>query len=130
MAVVEIIPFLLHLSLLFFLAGLFAYLLAINDIVAYLILGILVACTVIYTLITFLPAFCLNCPYRTPLSPLTWNILRTFRPLHYRDATGRKRTVGADMSMKDAQEHSAVEISSERDERLLGDVLDLGIPSR
>ncbi|KAF9021747.1 hypothetical protein BDZ89DRAFT_228097 [Hymenopellis radicata] len=117
MAVVEIIPFLLHLSLLFFLAGLFAYLLAINDIVAYLILGILVACTVIYTLITLLPTFCLNCPYRTPLSPLTWNILRTLRLIHYRDATGRKRTVEADMGMKDAREHSATEISSERDER-------------
>ncbi|KAJ6527053.1 hypothetical protein B0H19DRAFT_868254, partial [Mycena capillaripes] len=66
-AIVDIIPLLLHTSLFVFFAGLVAFLFPVNTIltiVAATLLGIVV---VVYSLLTILPLWCLDCPYRTPL---------------------------------------------------------------
>ncbi|KAJ7670016.1 hypothetical protein DFH06DRAFT_1037964, partial [Mycena polygramma] len=72
--VVEIIPLLLHTSLLLFFAGLVAFLIPVNKIMATLagiILGVVVA---VYAILTLLPVYHLDCPYRTPLSGIFWHI--------------------------------------------------------
>ncbi|KAK0199060.1 hypothetical protein F5146DRAFT_118605 [Armillaria mellea] len=114
-ALVEIIPLLLHISLLLFLAGLFACLLSVNSALAYLILAITVLCSALYALITFLPVFHYDCPYHTPLSLLTWRILCSLRLLRQRDSLGVLQPIVCGMS--EARETAAVEISSERDAR-------------
>lgn len=114
-ALVEIIPLLLHISLLLFLGGLFAYLLSVNDALAYLILAITVLCSALYALITFLPVFHYDCPYHTPLSLLSWRILCSLRLLRQRDSLGVLQPIVCGMS--EARETAAVEISSERDAR-------------
>ncbi|SJL06421.1 uncharacterized protein ARMOST_09758 [Armillaria ostoyae] len=114
-ALVEIIPLLLHISLLLFLAGLFAYLLSVNDALAYLILTITVLCSALYALITFLPVFHYDCPYHTPLSLLSWRILCSLRLLRQRDSLGVLQPIVCGMS--EARESAAVELSSERDTR-------------
>lgn len=87
-AIVEIIPLLLHISLFLFFSGLVAYLFMFNNALAYVILGVVVFCTFIYGLVTFIPFFCLDCPYRTPLTLLSWHIVSGLRLLHWRDTTG------------------------------------------
>ncbi|KAJ7616413.1 hypothetical protein FB45DRAFT_687519, partial [Roridomyces roridus] len=71
-AMVEFIPFLLHLSLLLFFAGLVAFLLPINIVVtaaAGVILGLI---SVTYFSFTILPIISADSPYRTPLSSAVW----------------------------------------------------------
>ncbi|KAJ7046399.1 hypothetical protein C8F04DRAFT_1064159 [Mycena alexandri] len=68
--VVDIIPLLLHTSLLFF----FAFLLPINPVVTYIAVGLLVVVVAAYSLLTVLPVWYLDCPYRTPLSAAFWRI--------------------------------------------------------
>ncbi|KAJ7162865.1 hypothetical protein C8R46DRAFT_1101729 [Mycena filopes] len=72
--VVDIIPLLLHASLLFFFAGLVAFLLPINPVITYVAAGLLVVVVAIYSLLTVLPIWYLDCPYRTPLSAGFWRI--------------------------------------------------------
>ncbi|KAJ7869072.1 hypothetical protein B0H13DRAFT_1635339, partial [Mycena leptocephala] len=71
---VEFIPFLLHISLLLFFAGLVAFFYPINltiMVVASILLG-LVSVTYIY--LTVLPIFFSDSPYRTPLSNMAWTL--------------------------------------------------------
>ncbi|KAJ7914255.1 hypothetical protein B0H13DRAFT_2462065, partial [Mycena leptocephala] len=66
--VADVIPLLLHASLVFFFAGLIAFLIPINvpiAAVAATLLGVVMA---VYFLLTLLPLWYLDCPYRTPLS--------------------------------------------------------------
>ncbi|KAJ7159525.1 hypothetical protein C8R46DRAFT_840704, partial [Mycena filopes] len=65
--VVEIIPLLLHASLLFFFGGLVAFLLPVNTVIAAVAAAILGTVTIIYTILTLLPLFHPDSPYRTPL---------------------------------------------------------------
>ncbi|KAJ7152503.1 hypothetical protein C8R46DRAFT_913155, partial [Mycena filopes] len=65
--VVEIIPLLLHASLLFFFAGLVAFLLPIHPAITAVAAAILGMVTSIYTIFTLLPLSHPDCPYRTPL---------------------------------------------------------------
>ncbi|KAJ7453739.1 hypothetical protein FB451DRAFT_1408622 [Mycena latifolia] len=79
--VVEVIPLLLHASLIFFFAGLVAFLMPVNNImvvVSSVLLGLVV---VIYSALTILPLFYLDCPYRTPLSSPFWRLLQFSRAL-------------------------------------------------
>ncbi|KAH9010112.1 hypothetical protein EDB85DRAFT_2161835 [Lactarius pseudohatsudake] len=69
---VEAIPFLLHTSVFLFFAGLIDFLLPINDVVAFSALGCVVVFALIYAILTLLPSLHLNCPYRTPLSGITY----------------------------------------------------------
>ncbi|KAH9041597.1 hypothetical protein EDB85DRAFT_1365042 [Lactarius pseudohatsudake] len=69
---VEAIPLLLHTSVFLFFAGLIDFLLPINDVVAFSALGCVVVFALIYAIFTLLPSLHINCPYRTPLSGITY----------------------------------------------------------
>ncbi|KAJ7866720.1 hypothetical protein B0H13DRAFT_1453486, partial [Mycena leptocephala] len=72
--VVEIIPFLLHASLLFFLAGLVAFLVPVDMTMTAIAAGLLFVVTAVYSVLTFLPLRHLDCPYRTPQSGSFWSV--------------------------------------------------------
>ncbi|KAJ7912298.1 hypothetical protein B0H13DRAFT_1713229, partial [Mycena leptocephala] len=79
--VVDIIPLLLHASLLFFFTGLIAFLIPVNTIITALAGAMLAFVTIIYSVLTLLPLIYLDCPYRTPLSGAFWRIRQTlFHP--------------------------------------------------
>jgi hypothetical protein len=67
-AFVEVIPFLLHLSLFLFFGGLIAFLQPVNPILVYLICGVLGAFITVYFTLTVLPLIALDSPYKNPLS--------------------------------------------------------------
>ncbi|KAH9173277.1 hypothetical protein EDB89DRAFT_2095042, partial [Lactarius sanguifluus] len=71
---IEAIPALLHLSIFLFFAGLVDFLIPINTTVAYFTLGWIAPFAVAYAILTILPGQYLNCPYRTPLSGITWRL--------------------------------------------------------
>ncbi|KAJ7101277.1 hypothetical protein B0H15DRAFT_733427, partial [Mycena belliarum] len=74
--VVEIIPLLLHSSLILFFAGLVAFLIPINTAMTGVAGGLLATVTAVYFLLTILPLWHLDCPYRTPLSGAFWSFTR------------------------------------------------------
>ncbi|KAJ7269302.1 hypothetical protein B0H12DRAFT_31631 [Mycena haematopus] len=114
--VVELIPTLLHISLLLFFAGLVEFLRPINAAISNLMLGMLLFCGSLYLLVTFLPIFYSNCPYETPLSGPWWRILRALGLVGQRN-TGDATKPSSFESMADARDADATEISQERDER-------------
>jgi len=67
-----IIPSLLHGSLLFFFAGLIAFLVSVNRSLEYFMACFLYLLVATYLLFTFLPIVYLDAPYRTPLSSPFW----------------------------------------------------------
>ena len=69
---VEAIPLLLHTSVFLFFAGLIDFLFTYNNAVARYTLGCVVFFASIYAILTLLPHWRLNCPYRTPLSWFTY----------------------------------------------------------
>ncbi|KAH9055208.1 hypothetical protein EDB87DRAFT_1642772 [Lactarius vividus] len=79
--VVEAIPLLLHTSVFLFFAGLIDFILPINEVVAFSALSCVVVFALIYAILTLLPSLHLNCPYRTPLSGITY-ILFQFSALN------------------------------------------------
>ncbi|KAJ7056177.1 hypothetical protein C8F01DRAFT_1312263 [Mycena amicta] len=79
--VVDIIPLLLHASLLLFFGGLVAFLLPINHAVAGVAAGILLVVLCVYMTLTLLPMWHLDCPYRTPLSNGVWRLYHFFREM-------------------------------------------------
>ncbi|KAF7337614.1 hypothetical protein MSAN_02234700 [Mycena sanguinolenta] len=115
-AVVELIPTLLHISLLLFFAGLVEFLRPVNAIISNLMLGMLLFCGSLYLLITFLPIFSSDCPYSTPLSGLWWRILCALGAVGQRNSGDAKKPPSFE-SMADARDTDATEISEERDER-------------
>jgi hypothetical protein len=72
------IPFLLHISVFLFFAGLIDLLLPINTVVAYSALGCVAAFAFAYVILTFLPILHPKCPYRTPLSGITYISFQLF----------------------------------------------------
>ncbi|KAF7314502.1 hypothetical protein MKEN_00923200 [Mycena kentingensis (nom. inval.)] len=72
--VVDVIPLLLHASLLLFFAGLFAFLYPINPGIAAVSAAILGIVAGVYAALTVLPLVQLDCPYRTPLSNSCWSM--------------------------------------------------------
>ncbi|KAJ6542939.1 hypothetical protein B0H19DRAFT_312574 [Mycena capillaripes] len=73
--VVEVIPVLLHTSLMLFFAGLVAFLIPVNVVMALIVAGVLFIVAVTYLTFTLLPLRYLDCPYRTPISGAFWTIL-------------------------------------------------------
>ncbi|KAH9164095.1 hypothetical protein EDB89DRAFT_1893093 [Lactarius sanguifluus] len=71
---IEAMPALLHLSVFLFFAGLVDFLIPINTTVAYFTLGWIALFAIVYSILTILPNLRLNCPYRTPLSGITWRL--------------------------------------------------------
>ncbi|KAJ7056100.1 hypothetical protein C8F01DRAFT_993428, partial [Mycena amicta] len=74
--VVDVIPSLLHASLIFFFAGLVAFLLPVNKIIAEIVAAILAVFICVYIILTVLPIIKADSPYRTPLSNALWDVLR------------------------------------------------------
>jgi hypothetical protein len=69
---VEAMPLLLHASVFLFFAGLIEFLFTYNNAVARYTLGCVGFFAAIYAILTLLPHWRLNCPYRTPLSWFTY----------------------------------------------------------
>ncbi|KAF5356591.1 hypothetical protein D9758_008220 [Tetrapyrgos nigripes] len=76
-AFVDLIPILLHLSLLFF-VGLVNFLLPVNRLLTYVMACVLVIFLVTYVALTCAPLLYLNAPYRTPLSSALWRLGNVF----------------------------------------------------
>ncbi|KAJ7280373.1 hypothetical protein C8J57DRAFT_1302447 [Mycena rebaudengoi] len=74
--VVALIPLLLHLSLLFFFAGLVSFLRPVNKTVMIVAATLLAVVVVLYGCMTILPLLWFDCPYKTPLSVVLWNVRR------------------------------------------------------
>ncbi|KAK7462958.1 hypothetical protein VKT23_007539 [Stygiomarasmius scandens] len=72
-AVIDLIPFLLHLSLILFFIGLVEFLAPVNGAVKYLMACFLGVFGLVYLLFTFLPIIRLDAPFRTPLSNIFWS---------------------------------------------------------
>ncbi|KAJ6559962.1 hypothetical protein B0H19DRAFT_1260636 [Mycena capillaripes] len=135
--VVEVIPLLLHASLLLFFCGLVVFLIPVNmatTVVAATILTIVLGA---YFTLTLLPLRYLDCPYRTPLSGTFWRVLQLFqRGWHHRnlvteaglDSPSDTDFVGsssvdeaaftpADETMVEAAFRTAMDSSNERSKR-------------
>ena len=81
---VEALPTMLHLSLFLFFAGLAVFLWNINLTIFKLVLSWIGLCTALYGCITFIPIFCHDSPYHTPLSLLVWHFTQGIRYLTFR----------------------------------------------
>jgi hypothetical protein len=85
---VEALPTMLHLSLFLFFAGLAVFLWSANLTIFKLVLSWVGLCTALYGCITFIPVFCYDSPYYTPLSLPVWHFIKgiqflTFRALRW-----------------------------------------------
>ncbi|KAJ7088296.1 hypothetical protein C8R44DRAFT_892826 [Mycena epipterygia] len=74
--VVDLIPVLLHTSLIMFSAGLVAFLIPINSALVVITAVWMALLVVSYGLLTVFPLFRPDCPYWTPLSGIFWRFLR------------------------------------------------------
>jgi hypothetical protein len=79
--IVDVIPFLLHLSLFMFFGGLVAFFEPINPTFKWLAFGVLTVTVILYLALTIMPLVRLDSPYQTPLSPVIWRTWNKFRPL-------------------------------------------------
>ncbi|KAK7462773.1 hypothetical protein VKT23_007357 [Stygiomarasmius scandens] len=107
---VDVIPILLHVSLLFFFGGLVAFLLPVNGLLAYLMACVLVTYTLVYTALSCIPLVYLDAPYRTPVSDLIWrlgNMLHGFLL--------RRHNLPDDLSLTEAVLEASLKHSSDRD---------------
>ena len=74
-AAVEVLPALLHASVLLFYIGLVDFLFSINHTVAFILLALVTTGVLVYFLLTIMPLYYHNSPYQTPLSALVWFII-------------------------------------------------------
>ncbi len=79
-AAVEVLPVLLHTSVLLFYIGLIDFLLNINHTVAFTMLSLVVLCVLVYLVLSIMPLYFHNSPYQTPLSAVFW-FMREAAPL-------------------------------------------------
>ncbi|KAJ7608915.1 hypothetical protein DFH06DRAFT_189829, partial [Mycena polygramma] len=116
--VVEIIPLLLHASLLLFFIGLIAFLIPVNIAVMAVVTLILLTVTTVYALLTVLPLLHLDCPYRTPLSGGLWRLRQELRRVLPRwRSRSPMPTESADEGMVESVFRTAMEYSEERSKR-------------
>jgi hypothetical protein len=126
-AAVEVLPALLHASVLLFYIGLVDFLFNINHTIAYCLLSLVALGVLIYFLLTIMPLFFHNSPYQTPLSALVWFAIEA-SPLiklwlrrktdHVKDAI-RDRKARIKHGMRLALEKTAVGLTSHTDARAL-----------
>ncbi|KAJ6559911.1 hypothetical protein B0H19DRAFT_1289423 [Mycena capillaripes] len=126
---VQFIPFLLHISLLLFFAGLIAFLQPINTGLTALAAVLLALISAAYGYLTVLPMFSSDSPYRTPLSNMVWAFLRRVyaslpsgttpsRDEESIVASGNSMTASKGIpTMVEIMIHDAMAKSSERDKR-------------
>ena len=81
---VEALPTMLHLSLFLFFGGLAVFLWNVNLTIFKLVLSWIGLCTALYGCITFIPIFCHDSPYHTPLSLPVWHFVMGIRFLTFR----------------------------------------------
>jgi len=126
-AAVEVLPALLHASVLLFYIGLIDFLLNINHTVAYLLLSLVSLGVLIYFLLTIMPLYYHNSPYQTPLSALVWFIIEVapLLKLWFRRRTDavkgaiRGRRIKITQGMRRALETTATKLSWRADVRAL-----------
>ncbi|KAK7013667.1 hypothetical protein R3P38DRAFT_2787956 [Favolaschia claudopus] len=80
-AVVDIIPLLLHASLILFFAGLIAFLVPVNTAVMISVIILLGIVVIAYTTLTVFPLFSHQSPYQTPLSTGLWRAIHLTRSI-------------------------------------------------
>ncbi|KAK6988032.1 hypothetical protein R3P38DRAFT_286745 [Favolaschia claudopus] len=78
-AIVDIIPLLLHLSLMLFFSGLVAFLIPVNTGIAIIAAVMLFVVATTYSVLTVFPLRYLDSPYRTPLTGLFWKLFHYFK---------------------------------------------------
>ncbi|KAJ7105628.1 hypothetical protein C8R44DRAFT_330014 [Mycena epipterygia] len=124
--VVEVIPLLLHASLIFFFAGLVAFLIPVNIAMTVVAAAILALVAGVYCILTFLPLRYLDSPYRTPLSGIFWRLSRHVEILWHRRhsdlESGAKADPTKDETVVEAISRQAMAPSDQRaarDERAL-----------
>ncbi|KAJ6527157.1 hypothetical protein B0H19DRAFT_1041959, partial [Mycena capillaripes] len=124
--VVDIIPLLLHASLVFFFCGLIAFLVPVHALMTAIAGTILFVVTAVYGVFTLLPLCYLDCPYRTPLSAAFWRILRALKRIwacRYEPVTKDSESFGSDTptdpdeTMMEAMARTAIGPSTSRSER-------------
>ena len=81
---VEALPTMLHLSLFLFFAGLAVFLWNVNLTIFKFVMSWVGLCTALYGCITFIPIFCHDSPYHTPLSLPVWYFTQGMRYLTFR----------------------------------------------
>ncbi|KAF7364580.1 hypothetical protein MVEN_00327000 [Mycena venus] len=111
--VVDIIPLLLHTSLLFFYAGLITFLLPINLGIAALVASLLLIVVATYSLLTLLPLWHSDCPYRTPLSGIFWRVSTNLRAL-WRRRRQETTPENSDSLHSSSSTETLVEVISDR----------------
>ncbi|KAJ7637986.1 hypothetical protein DFH06DRAFT_1335634 [Mycena polygramma] len=130
-AVVEVIPLLLHASLLFFFGGLVAFLIPVNIAMTVIVSSVLAIIGAAYSALTLLPLLYLDCPYQTPLSGTFWRLSQSLHRIwhHWRSSAtvGSSSNRGSpeilesnlltDETMVEAMCRTALEYSDERRER-------------
>ncbi|KAJ7646118.1 hypothetical protein DFH06DRAFT_1211127 [Mycena polygramma] len=119
--VVDVIPLLLHASLLFFFAGLVVFLIPVSIIMTAIAAALLVLVATTYSILTFLPLRYMDCPYRTPLSAAFWRLFQRIRIIWARplsaDGDRDDPDVSQDDTMMEAMARTAIEDSPARRER-------------
>ncbi|KAK6995912.1 hypothetical protein R3P38DRAFT_2737152, partial [Favolaschia claudopus] len=112
-AIVEIIPFLLHTSLILFFAGLVAFLAPVNTAIMITVIILLSIVVIAYTMLTVFPLFSSQSPYQTPISSGLWRAIQLIRSIW--PSTSDRRT--QPVSMVDAMNKAALEDSDQRAHR-------------
>jgi hypothetical protein len=100
-AAVEVLPALLHTSVLLFYVGLIDFLLNINHTVAFTLLAWVAIGVLTYFVLSMMPLFYPNSPYQTPLSSLCWFVMEAapffWLWLRRRDTHRRRAKIGHGM---------------------------------
>ncbi|KAJ7033448.1 hypothetical protein C8F04DRAFT_1104775 [Mycena alexandri] len=111
--VAEVVPLLLHVSLVLFFAGLIAFLLPIHPAVMGVSAALLGIILIVYCSLTVLPLIYFDCPYQTPLSSVLWRISQLWRLMASNLWVSPRRQE----TMVEGMLRQATQPSAERDER-------------
>ncbi|KAK6995917.1 hypothetical protein R3P38DRAFT_3222845 [Favolaschia claudopus] len=112
-AVVEIIPLLLHASLILFFAGLVAFLVPVNEAVMISVIIVLGTMVIAYMTLTAFPLISRQSPYQTPLSTGLWRAIQLTRSI-WRSASEENKLP---TSLVDVMHKAALEDSDHRVDR-------------
>jgi hypothetical protein len=109
-AAVEVLPALLHTSVLLFYIGLIDFLININHTVAFFLLTWVAVGVLTYFVLSMMPLFFPNSPYQTPLSSLCWFVMEAapliWLWLRRRDTHNRRTNIKH--GMREALESKAI----------------------
>ncbi|KAJ7478628.1 hypothetical protein B0H11DRAFT_2028071 [Mycena galericulata] len=121
--VVDLVPLLLHMSLILFFVGLVAFLLPINYTLVAVVAALLGIVVAIYCSLTVLPLIYFDCPYRTPLSAVLWRMrqlsLLVVAVLRHDRSQAKTLQSFKNGTMVDSMIHRATSPAAERDRRAL-----------